>query len=89
MEVCPWRSCSSLSFDEHTCSQIMFLRKTRGSRLNIFQPIGDLSLLSKSSSEGAAFAPGQKNDFAIAGGQIPGDEYSDHVVKVRVLHSGM
>ena len=89
MEVCPSRSCSCPSFDEHICSQIMFLRKTRGSRLNIFQPIGDLSLLSKSSSEGAAFAPGQKNDVAIAGGQILGDEYSDHVVKVRVLRSSI
>lgn len=60
----------------------MFLRKSYGSRLNIFQPIGDLSLLSKSGSEGRALIAGQKNDVAIAGGQILGDEYSDHVVKV-------
>ncbi len=66
-------------------SQIMFLRKGYGSRLNTFQPIGDLSLLSKSSSEGRALLPGQKNDVAIAGGQILGDEYSDHVVKVRIV----
>ncbi|KAI0783947.1 inositol hexakisphosphate-domain-containing protein [Irpex lacteus] len=64
-------------------NQIMFLRKGYGSRLNTFQPIGDLSLLSKSSSEGRALLPGQKNDVAIAGGQILGDEYSDHVVKNR------
>ncbi|KAI0091045.1 inositol hexakisphosphate-domain-containing protein [Irpex rosettiformis] len=64
-------------------NQIKFLRKSHGSRLNIFQPIGDLSLLSKSSSEGRALIPGQKNDVVIAGGQILGDEYSDHVVKNR------
>lgn len=29
--------------------------------------------------------PGKKNDVAIAGGQILGDEYSDHVVKVCVF----
>jgi hypothetical protein len=29
--------------------------------------------------------PGRKNDVAIAGGQILGDEYSDHVVKVSKL----
>ncbi|KAI0342721.1 hypothetical protein BDW22DRAFT_1357208 [Trametopsis cervina] len=64
-------------------NQIMFLRKSYGSRLNIFQPIGDLSSLSKSGSEGRALTAGQKNDVAIAGGQILGDEYSDHVVKNR------
>ncbi|GJE96251.1 inositol hexakisphosphate-domain-containing protein [Phanerochaete sordida] len=64
-------------------NQIMFLRKTHGSRLNIFQPISDLSALSKSSSETRALVAGQKNDVAIAGGQILGDEYSDHVVKNR------
>ncbi|KAI0685965.1 inositol hexakisphosphate-domain-containing protein [Cytidiella melzeri] len=64
-------------------NQIMFLRKSYGSRLNIFQPIGDLSSLSKSGSEGRALIAGQKNDVAIAGGQILGDEYSDHVVKNR------
>lgn len=67
-------------------SQIMFLRKTYGSRLNIFSPINDLSDLSKSGSEGRALVAGQKNDVAITGGQILGDEYSDHVVKVRPTH---
>jgi hypothetical protein len=66
-------------------SQIMFLRKTYGSRLNIFQPINDLSALSKSSSEGRALVAGQQNDVAVTGGQILGDEYSDHVVKVSSL----
>lgn len=63
----------------------MFLRKTYGSRLNIFQPVNDLSSLSKSGAEGRALVAGQRNDIAIAGGQILGDEYSDHVVKVRVV----
>ncbi|KIP04476.1 hypothetical protein PHLGIDRAFT_75887 [Phlebiopsis gigantea 11061_1 CR5-6] len=64
-------------------NQILFLRKTYGSRLNIFQPVNDLSSLSKSGAEGRALVPGQKNDIAISGGQILGDEYSDHVVKNR------
>lgn len=62
----------------------MFLRKIHGSRLNIFQPIADLSSLSKMGSEGRALVAGQNNDVAIAGGQILGDEYSDHVVKARI-----
>ncbi|THG97465.1 hypothetical protein EW026_g4541 [Hermanssonia centrifuga] len=64
-------------------NQIMFLRKTYGSRLNVFQPISDLSALSKSGSEGRALIAGQNNDVAISGGQILGDEYSDHVVQNR------
>ena len=64
------------------CSQIKFLRKTSGSRLNVFNPVNDLSSLSKSGSEERSLVPGKKNDVAIAGGQILGDEYSDHVVKV-------
>jgi hypothetical protein len=63
----------------------MFLRKTYGSRLNTFQPIGDLSALSKSGSEGRALIAGQRNDVAIAGGQILGDEYSEHVVKASSI----
>ena len=63
----------------------MFLRKTYGSRLSIFQPIGDLSALSKSGAEGRALIAGKQNDVVISGGQILGDEYSDHVVKVRNL----
>ncbi|KAF8223849.1 hypothetical protein L208DRAFT_1314989 [Tricholoma matsutake] len=64
-------------------NQIMFLRKSYGSRLNVFSPINDLSLLSKSGFENRSLEPGKKNDVAIAGGQILGDEYSDHVVKNR------
>jgi hypothetical protein len=64
-------------------SQVKFLRKQHGSLLNMFAPVNDLSALSKSSSTTRSLLPGKKNDVAIAGGQILGDEYSDHVVKVR------
>ncbi|TFY62986.1 hypothetical protein EVJ58_g3511 [Rhodofomes roseus] len=64
-------------------NQVMFLRKSYGSRLNVFAPINDLSNLSKTGSQERALVPGQKNDVAIAGGQILGDEYSDHVVRNR------
>ena len=66
-------------------SQIMFLRKSRGSRLNVFAPVNDLSLLSRSGAEDKSLVPGQKNDVEITGSQLLGDEYSDHVVKVRYL----
>lgn len=61
----------------------MFLRKSHGSRLNVFAPINDLSTLSKTGGDNRALLAGQRNDVAIAGGQILGDEYSDHVVKVN------
>ncbi|GLB40222.1 putative inositol hexakisphosphate [Lyophyllum shimeji] len=64
-------------------NQVKFLRKSYGSRLNVFSPISDLSSLSKSGFEERALVPGRKNDAEIAGGQIFGDEYSDHVVKNR------
>ena len=46
--------------------------------------MNDLSALSKTGNVDRAgtFVAGQKNDVAIAGGQILGDEWSDHVVKV-------
>ena len=65
-------------------SQVSFLRKKYGSRLNVFAPVNDLSSLSKSSSATRSLLPGKKNDIAISGGQILGDEYSDHVVKVLI-----
>lgn len=68
-----------------TYSQVTFLRKSYGSRLNVFAPVNDLSAMSKTGSEGRSIAAGMKNDVAIAGGQILGDEYSDHVVKARFL----
>ena len=68
-------------------SQITFLRKQYGSRLNVFAPINDLSSLSKSGSATRSLLPGKKNDVAISGGQVLGDEYSDHVMKVRTLYT--
>ena len=64
-----------------SASQIKFLRTTYGSRLNVFAPINDLSSLSKSGVGGRSLDI-VKNDMTLAGGQILGDEYSDHVVRV-------
>ena len=65
-------------------SQILFLRKIHGSRLNVFAPVNDLSALSKTGSEHLSLIPGKNNEVAIAGGQILGDEYTEHVIKVFV-----
>ena len=72
-------------------SQVTFLRKQHGSRLNVFAPVNDLSTLSKTGSVTRSLLPGRKNDVAISDGQILGDEYSDHVVKVceLVQHGGL
>lgn len=67
-------------------SQVTFLRKSHGSRLNVFSPVNDLSALSKTGAADRALLPGQQGDLTIAGGQILGDEYSDHVVKVGALY---
>ncbi|KAI0052293.1 hypothetical protein FA95DRAFT_1553613 [Auriscalpium vulgare] len=64
-------------------NQVVFLRKAYGSRLNVFTPVNDLSLLSKSGSSERSLVRGHKNDVAVSGGQILGDEYSDYVVKNR------
>ncbi len=71
-----------LPFSENP-SQVLFLRKSYGTRLSIFSPVNDLSSLSKSGRPQRSLVRGQTNDVAISGGQILGDEYSDHVVKVR------
>ncbi|KAI9439769.1 inositol hexakisphosphate-domain-containing protein [Lactarius indigo] len=63
-------------------NQVLFLRKSYGTRLSIFSPVNDLSSLSKSGLQ-RSLVRGQTNDVAISGGQILGDEYSDHVVKNR------
>lgn len=79
------KSCFVTAFwTDYICfrSQVNFLRKSYGSRLNVFAPVNDLSSLSKTGSEGRALVPGKKNDMAIFGGQILGDEYSKHVVLV-------
>ncbi|KAJ8072928.1 hypothetical protein PM082_016488 [Marasmius tenuissimus] len=65
-------------------NQVKFLRKSiAGHRLSVFAPANDLSSLSRSGSEGRALIPGKKNNVAISGGQILGDEYSTHVIKNR------
>ncbi|KZP23754.1 hypothetical protein FIBSPDRAFT_1042612 [Athelia psychrophila] len=66
-------------------NQITFLRKSRGSRLNVFAPVNDLSALSKTgnAARSSVHIAGKQNDVAIAGGQILGDEWSDHVLKNR------
>lgn len=79
-----------MAFPVVTCadqkySQVTFLRKSHGSRLNVFSPVNDLSALSKTGAADRALLPGQQGDLTIAGGQILGDEYSDHVVKVGVV----
>ena len=69
-------------------SQVTFLRKSHGSRLNVFAPINDLSALSKTGAADRALLPSKQGDLTVAGGQILGDEYSDHVVKVdKVLNA--
>jgi hypothetical protein len=65
-------------------SQVLFLRQSFGTRLSIFSPVNDLSSLSKSGPQ-RSLVRGQTNDVAISGGQVLGDEYSDHVVKVRIF----
>src|SRR5438876_9757037 len=70
------------SFSSELSSQILFLRKSFGSRLDVFAPVNDLSALSKTGSEYLSMIPGKNNEVAITGGQILGDEYSEHVIKV-------
>jgi hypothetical protein len=67
-----------------TSSQVLFLRKSHGTRLSIFSPVNDLSSLSRSGPQ-RSLIRGQTNDVVISGGQVLGDEYSDHVVKVCPL----
>ncbi|KAE9405167.1 hypothetical protein BT96DRAFT_916343 [Gymnopus androsaceus JB14] len=64
-------------------NQVKFLRKSTGSVLNVFSPVSDLSALSRSGLGGRVVVAGKRNDAAISGGQILGDEYSTHVVKNR------
>ena len=66
-------------------SQVTFLRKTHGSRLNVFAPINDLSALSKSGTEIQTMNIPLYQDIEVTGERILGDEYSDHVVKVRTV----
>lgn len=75
--------CTANADSHYEYSQVTYLRKTHGSRLNVFAPVQDLSALSLSGLRGLSPAAGVKNDMAVAGGQVLGDEYTDHVVKVR------
>jgi hypothetical protein len=68
-----------------SASQIKFMRKSYGPRLNVFTPIHALSSLSKTNWEDRAVIPGKKDDMAIAGGQILGDEHSKHVFFATIL----
>ncbi|KAI0027879.1 inositol hexakisphosphate-domain-containing protein [Vararia minispora EC-137] len=73
-------------------NQVLFLRKSHGSRLNIFAPAHDLTSLSRSGSLERSLVRGHKNDVQIAGGEVLSDEYSDYVVKTRsgvILREGM
>ncbi|VDC06830.1 unnamed protein product [Peniophora sp. CBMAI 1063] len=73
-------------------NQILFLRKSHGSRLNVFAPVHDLTALSRSGSMERATTRGHRNDVQIAGGEMLGDEYSEYVVKTRagvILREGM
>lgn len=51
----------------------------------MFAPINDLFLSSRSGTADKSLIVGQKKDVEVPGGQLVGDEYSDHVVKVRIL----
>ncbi|KAF8577784.1 hypothetical protein K439DRAFT_1417887 [Ramaria rubella] len=64
-------------------NQVTFLRKTRGSRLNIFAPVSDLSSLAKTRLEESQLKAGPHNDIAVSGGQVLGDEWTTHVVENR------
>ncbi|KAJ7613946.1 inositol hexakisphosphate-domain-containing protein [Roridomyces roridus] len=61
-------------------NQIKFLRKSSGSRLNVFAPIHDLLALLKTDWVDRAFVLGKNSRV---GGQVLGDEYSAHVFQHR------
>jgi hypothetical protein len=63
----------------------MFLRKSHGSRLKVFAPVNDLSSLSKIGTRDLSLIPGKMNEVEVAGGEVLGDEYSEHVVKVGIF----
>ena len=75
----------SLFFSLKYFSQVSYLRKSYGSRLNVFAPIQDLSAMSKSGAEGRTLTAGVKNDLEVAGEQVLGDEYTEHVIQVKAF----
>lgn len=66
-------------------NQVMFLRRS-GSAFKIFAPINDLKALSQAGLESRdqqQVAKRNRPDLTIAGGQILGDEWAEHVVRNR------
>jgi hypothetical protein len=60
-------------------SQVKYLRRS-GSQLKIFAPVSDLKLISQAGVDNLEY---NRKDVAIAGGQVVGDEWAEHVVKHR------
>ncbi|KAG8928388.1 hypothetical protein FRC01_006011 [Tulasnella sp. 417] len=63
-------------------NQVKYLRQTSG--LKVFAPVSDLSAISKVEAA-------KKHEVAVGGGQVLGDEWTEHVVKNRsgiVLREG-
>ncbi|KAG8824150.1 hypothetical protein FRC17_009172 [Serendipita sp. 399] len=66
-------------------NQVMFLRRS-GSSLKVFAPISDLKSLSQAGLETKDRGEARKRsntEVTIAGGQILGDEWAEHVVRNR------
>lgn len=66
-------------------SQVVFLRKAS---LSVFAPVADLSAISRSGVEARNSVERKKEVARMGGGggvTVLGDEWADHVVKVRKL----
>ncbi|EJD48990.1 hypothetical protein AURDEDRAFT_161927 [Auricularia subglabra TFB-10046 SS5] len=61
-------------------NQVLFLRKSSGSRLNVFAPVNDLSAISKTGAEKQIWGPRNAN---LSGGTTMGDEWTVHVLNNR------
>ncbi|KAH7106320.1 inositol hexakisphosphate-domain-containing protein [Auriculariales sp. MPI-PUGE-AT-0066] len=61
-------------------NQVMFLRKSSGSRLNVFAPVNDLSSVSATGAEFQIWGPRSVN---LSGGATMGDEWTAHVLNNR------
>ncbi|KZW02890.1 hypothetical protein EXIGLDRAFT_730985, partial [Exidia glandulosa HHB12029] len=60
-------------------NQVSFLRKSSGSRLNVFAPVNDLSTISKTGAESQLWGPQNAN----LSGLSVGDEWTQHVLNNR------
>ncbi|KAG9015211.1 hypothetical protein FRB94_004330 [Tulasnella sp. JGI-2019a] len=63
-------------------NQVRYLRKAEG--LKVFSPVADLSVISKVEAA-------RQHEVSVGGGQVLGDEWTDHVIKNRggiVLRAG-